>query len=178
MRCQRPHPDQLRPGSRGVTREPCFSSCFSPELTARLSQHISHPSIVSYLHSFTTPTHHCLVLEALQGGELFELLDEGDNHSRLTVPLLRRMFGELCQAVGWMHGVGLVHRDLKLESQSIQCSSTHNTPLTHTSTQTFSSPPTPSLHPPPSPSPPSPLPSSNSPISGSRALLTLLIRFS
>lgn len=73
---------------------------------------------MSYLHSFTTPTHHCLVLEALHGGELFDLLEQGDNHSRMTEPLLRRMFGELCQAVGWMHGVGLVHRDLKLESLS------------------------------------------------------------
>jgi serine/threonine protein kinase len=31
--------------------------------------------------------------------------------------LLRRIFSELCKAVGWMHGVGLVHRDIKLESQ-------------------------------------------------------------
>lgn len=27
------------------------------------------------------------------------------------------MFGELCDAVGWMHRVGLVHRDIKLESK-------------------------------------------------------------
>lgn len=26
------------------------------------------------------------------------------------------MWGELARAVGWMHGVGLVHRDIKLES--------------------------------------------------------------
>lgn len=30
---------------------------------------------------------------------------------------LRRMFTELCKAVSWMHGVGLVHRDIKLESK-------------------------------------------------------------
>ncbi|KAJ3768110.1 kinase-like domain-containing protein, partial [Lentinula raphanica] len=28
----------------------------------------------------------------------------------------RRIFAELCKAVGWLHGVGLVHRDIKLES--------------------------------------------------------------
>ncbi|KAF8472893.1 kinase-like domain-containing protein, partial [Gautieria morchelliformis] len=28
----------------------------------------------------------------------------------------RRIFGELCLAVAWMHAVGLVHRDLKLEN--------------------------------------------------------------
>ncbi|KAL6308682.1 kinase-like domain-containing protein [Sparassis latifolia] len=79
-------------------------------------RHISHPSIVSYLHSFSTPSHHCLVLEYVGGGELFDLIDNAETHARLDEPLLRRMFGELCRAVGWMHGVGLVHRDIKLEN--------------------------------------------------------------
>lgn len=34
----------------------------------------------------------------------------------LTEEVVRRIWGELCKAVGWMHGVGLVHRDIKLES--------------------------------------------------------------
>lgn len=34
----------------------------------------------------------------------------------MTEPAIRRMWGELARAVGWMHGVGLVHRDIKLES--------------------------------------------------------------
>ncbi|KAH8100276.1 kinase-like protein [Cristinia sonorae] len=79
-------------------------------------RHISHSSIVSYLHSFSTPSHHCLVLEYVGGGELFDLIDSEENHAKLDEPLLRRMFGELCKAVGWMHGVGLVHRDIKLEN--------------------------------------------------------------
>ncbi|KAH9842508.1 kinase-like protein [Rhodofomes roseus] len=79
-------------------------------------RHIAHPSIVSYVHSFSTPAHHCLVLEYVGGGELFDLTDNPESHARLDEPLLRRMFGELCKAVGWMHGVGLVHRDIKLEN--------------------------------------------------------------
>ncbi|TCD67992.1 hypothetical protein EIP91_011661 [Steccherinum ochraceum] len=79
-------------------------------------RHISHSSIVSYLHSFSTSTHHCLVLEHIGGGELFDLIDSEESHAKLDEPLLRRMFGELCKAVGWMHGVGLVHRDIKLEN--------------------------------------------------------------
>ncbi|KAJ7578260.1 kinase-like domain-containing protein, partial [Mycena floridula] len=31
---------------------------------------------------------------------------------------LTRIFNELCKAVGWMHDVGLVHRDIKLESKT------------------------------------------------------------
>lgn len=81
-------------------------------------QHISHPSIVAYLHSFTTLTHHCLVLEHISGGELFSLINNDDKHVRVTEVLLRRMFSELCRAVSWMHSVALVHRDIKLESAS------------------------------------------------------------
>jgi protein-serine/threonine kinase len=82
-------------------------------------QHISHPSIVAYLHSFTTPTHHCLVVEHIGGGELFELINKDENRNKMTEPLLRRLWGELCRAVGWMHSVALVHRDIKLESTPI-----------------------------------------------------------
>ena len=71
---------------------------------------------MSYLHSFSTPSQHCLVLEHVGGGELFDLIDSAESHAKLDEPLLRRMFGELSKAVGWMHGVGLVHRDIKLES--------------------------------------------------------------
>ncbi|CAE6446108.1 unnamed protein product [Rhizoctonia solani] len=79
-------------------------------------RHISHPSIVAYLHSFTTPTHHCLVLERIGGGELFDLINKEGNQSKMSETLLRRLWGELCRAVGWMHSVALVHRDIKLEN--------------------------------------------------------------
>jgi tRNA (cytidine32/guanosine34-2'-O)-methyltransferase len=32
---------------------------------------------------------------------------------------VRRLFGELCKAVGWLHEVHAVHRDIKLESEFI-----------------------------------------------------------
>lgn len=81
-------------------------------------QHISHPSIVSYVHSFTTNYFHCLVLERVAGGELFSLVNSSEQYAKVSEPAIRRMWGELCRAVGWMHGVGLVHRDIKLESKS------------------------------------------------------------
>ncbi|KAI0737968.1 kinase-like domain-containing protein [Daedaleopsis nitida] len=79
-------------------------------------RHISHPSIVSYLHSFSTPSHHCLVLEHIGGGELLDIIDNPESHARISEPLVRRIWGELCRAVAWMHSVGLVHRDIKLEN--------------------------------------------------------------
>lgn len=95
---------------------------------------ISHPNIVTFLTSFSTPSYHCLVLEKLGGGELFELISVEENRARMllepphsdtsTNPTLdggegfvRRLFTDLCKGVGFLHGVGVVHRDIKLESE-------------------------------------------------------------
>lgn len=80
-------------------------------------QHLSHPHIVSYLSSFSTTYYHCLVLENLSGGELFDLLQTPGNHRRMGEDLIRRVFGELCRGVYWLHEAKVVHRDLKLESE-------------------------------------------------------------
>ncbi|TFK45643.1 kinase-like protein [Heliocybe sulcata] len=79
-------------------------------------RHISHSSIISYLASFSTPTHHVLVLEYVGGGELFDVVNDDEKHALLTESTLWRMWSELCKAAAWMHSVGLVHRDIKLEN--------------------------------------------------------------
>ncbi|KAJ7184470.1 kinase-like protein [Mycena filopes] len=79
-------------------------------------RHISHPNITTLLTHLTTPSYHVLVLPYLPGGDLLGLVNSDEAHNSLTEHLLRRMWCELCKAVGWMHGVGLVHRDVKLEN--------------------------------------------------------------
>lgn len=70
--------------------------------------------------SFETPFHTCLVLEYSPGGELFDLL--ANHHEEMSEALVRRIFGELADVLGWMHSIGLVHRDIKLESESCEVS--------------------------------------------------------
>lgn len=105
---------------------------------ASVLRHISHPSIVGYIDDFSTERHDVLVLEAAGGGELFELMSEEENRRRMILPapapvagseesemgwdkdgegFVRRVFSELVKAVGWLHEVGVVHRDIKLESR-------------------------------------------------------------
>lgn len=79
-------------------------------------RHISHPNITKLLTHLTTPSYHVLVLPYISGGDLLGLVNSDDAHNQLGESLLRRMWCELCKAIGWMHGVGLVHRDVKLES--------------------------------------------------------------
>jgi tRNA (cytidine32/guanosine34-2'-O)-methyltransferase len=90
-------------------------------------RHLSHPNIISFISSFSTSTHHCLVLERLSGGELFNLMSDEENRRRMIAKgpgnddgeaFVRRLFGELCKGIGWLHEVGVVHRDIKLESES------------------------------------------------------------
>ncbi|KAJ3740480.1 kinase-like protein [Lentinula detonsa] len=78
-------------------------------------KHISHPNITPLLSHLTTRTHHVLVLPYLPGGDLLGLVND-ENWHNLGENTLRRIFSELCKAVGWLHGVGLVHRDIKLEN--------------------------------------------------------------
>ncbi|KAJ3967604.1 hypothetical protein EV361DRAFT_929812 [Lentinula raphanica] len=79
-------------------------------------KHISHPNITPLLSHLTTRTHHVLVLPYLPGGDLLGLVNDEVSWNYLSERTLRRIFAELCKAVGWLHGVGLVHRDIKLEN--------------------------------------------------------------
>ncbi|WFD35343.1 tRNA (cytidine(32)/guanosine(34)-2'-O)-methyltransferase [Malassezia cuniculi] len=79
-------------------------------------KHVNHPSIVNFITSFRTPVHYTLVLEALDGGELFDVLAQHHGLIAQREWLVRRIFGELVSVVGWMHCNNLVHRDLKLEN--------------------------------------------------------------
>lgn len=83
---------------------------------AEVLRHISHPNIVRFVNAFRTPQHYTLVLDAVDGGELFDLL--AHHHAAIAERewLVRRLFGELAGAVGWMHANNLVHRDIKLEN--------------------------------------------------------------
>lgn len=56
------------------------------------------------------------MLERVGGGELFDFI--ADHHDKIAQRewLVRMLFGELANAVGWMHSINLVHRDIKLEN--------------------------------------------------------------
>ncbi|PWN30170.1 kinase-like protein [Jaminaea rosea] len=79
-------------------------------------RHIHHPSLIHFIKSFSTPRHHVLVLERVAGGELFDVLWSHKVEMAKREWFVRRLFAELANAVGWMHSINLVHRDIKLEN--------------------------------------------------------------
>ena len=84
-------------------------------LTREIHHHrrLHHPNICQLLEVLATESHIYLVTELCAGGELFDYLVE---RGRLQEHEARRIFGELGLAVGYMHSMGVVHRDLKLEN--------------------------------------------------------------
>ncbi|KAF2456512.1 kinase-like domain-containing protein [Lineolata rhizophorae] len=58
-----------------------------------------------------------LVLGYCCGGDLFEVAS--GRREVLTPGVVRRVFAELVGAVGYLHGKGIVHRDIKLESDAL-----------------------------------------------------------
>lgn len=102
-----------------MAREPCEQNermRVSWVREVEVLRHIRHPSLIHFVHSFSTPRHHVLVLERVAGGELFDLI--ANHHVKIAKRewLVRRLLGELAHAVGWMHSIHLVHRDIKLEN--------------------------------------------------------------
>jgi len=56
---------------------------------------------------------HALVMEAVNGGEIFDYVVNREGLKELEAGPL---FGQLCDAVHAAHGLGIAHRDLKLEN--------------------------------------------------------------
>ncbi|KAF8904595.1 hypothetical protein CPB85DRAFT_1437775 [Mucidula mucida] len=87
----------------------------SAALTREIHHHrqLHHPNITQMYEVIATESSVWIVTELCSGGELFDYLVE---KGRLSEEETTIMFGQLCLAVAYLHGKGIVHRDLKLEN--------------------------------------------------------------
>ncbi|KAL7325075.1 hypothetical protein PS15p_210167 [Mucor circinelloides] len=84
---------------------------------------LNHDRIVQLEATMETERHLCIVLEYVQGGELFDFVQHMHNdihqvgiQSNIDELLIKRLALELIQVVLWLHEHNIVHRDLKLEN--------------------------------------------------------------
>ncbi|KAI8445955.1 CAMK/CAMKL/MARK protein kinase [Phakopsora pachyrhizi] len=86
-----------------------------PLLTREIHHHrrLRHPNVVQLYEVIATEHTIWLITELCPGGELFDYLVE---NTRFTESEARRIFGQVCLGLGYVHHQGVVHRDLKLEN--------------------------------------------------------------
>ncbi|OHS95634.1 AGC family protein kinase [Tritrichomonas foetus] len=81
----------------------------------------NHPFIVDLVYAFQTDTKFYLVLEYIPGGELFKHVHNPNNNlastqSCLKIEDIRLYVAEIALAIDYLHGMGIVYRDLKSEN--------------------------------------------------------------
>jgi len=78
-----------------------------------LRQLSGHPHVTRWLGWFASSTAVGLLLELAPGGDCQQLLQR---HGAFAESAVRRMFGQLCAALGHLRAHEIVHRDIKLEN--------------------------------------------------------------
>ncbi|XP_038617822.1 serine/threonine-protein kinase DCLK3 [Tachyglossus aculeatus] len=89
-------------------------------------QSLSHPNIVSLHEVYETGTKIYLILEYVQGGDLFDAILESVKFTEHDAAL---MLTDLCEALVHMHDKNIVHRDLKPENLLVQRNADKSTTL-------------------------------------------------
>lgn len=74
-----------------------------------------HPFIISLWYAFQTDDKLYMVLDYAPGGDLFFRMSQGDNE-RFSEDTTRFVSAEIFLALEHLHGLGIIHRDLKAEN--------------------------------------------------------------
>lgn len=73
-----------------------------------------HPNIVKLLDLFENLEHYYIVLECMEGKDMFDYLKS--RSFQITEERAKELMMQLIHAVQYLHSYGIVHRDLKLEN--------------------------------------------------------------
>lgn len=74
---------------------------------------VSHPNVVNTIDMFDSPTYLHLVLEYMQGGELFDIIADAGSFSEQQASQVTR---DVIKGVQYLHMHDIVHRDIKPEN--------------------------------------------------------------
>ena len=84
---------------------------------ARILREVDHPNVIRFVDIFETDAHLHLVMELVEGGELFDRLS---NEGAFAEPDARAIMHQLLSALKHLHARHIVHRDLKPENILLQ----------------------------------------------------------
>nr|AML78517.1 putative LOV domain-containing protein [Streptocarpus ionanthus] len=98
-----------------LNRNKVHRACTEREIISLLD----HPFLPSLYASFQTPTHVCLITDFCPGGEIFTLLDK--QPLKIFKEESARFYAaEVVVALEYLHCLGIIYRDLKLENILLQ----------------------------------------------------------
>ena len=101
--------------AKRISKEYTDELDFQREINALL--HIracgGHPNICGLRENFEEENDFILILDLIEGGEMFEYLIDNGAYSEYEAA---RLIREVASALAFLHGVGLVHADLKPEN--------------------------------------------------------------
>ena len=84
-------------------------------------KNIHHENIIRLYETLSTKDIYCLVTEYLPGGSLQEYISQ-QKQKKLTEKHARAFFRQLLSAMNYLHGKGILHRDLKLQNLMLDAS--------------------------------------------------------
>ncbi|KAK3511671.1 hypothetical protein QTP70_014551 [Hemibagrus guttatus] len=82
-----------------------------------LLRSLAHPRLVQLLRSHHTDTHVYLLMELVDGGDLFDAIAKCGKFSE---PCAARMIRDISQALEYIHNKSIAHRDIKPENLLVQ----------------------------------------------------------
>lgn len=96
-----------------IDKSKCLGKEHYIDAEIRIMKQLDHPHIISLISDQDTTRHMYLVMELVNGGDLFDAITRV---TRFSEDQSRIMIKHLAAAMAYLHNLGVVHRDIKPEN--------------------------------------------------------------